>query len=201
MVDYNALTTKQQKRYDRIVAVAENMMYQQGFYKLSLTELTHQLSVSRSTIYEYFDSKEGLVETVVNTITHRLDQGLTQTIEDNALNSREKFIQLAQIQSQNLNANCYRLFRDLKVHMPVLFDQFEAGRKGRESHGYKKLIELGIKEGLFDKKYDKDFLIQLYLKMAQLTGDTDILEHIRMNKREAMEAIIMVFLNGTKKID
>jgi len=199
MIDYSTLTEKQQKRYDRILLSAEDMMYQQGFYKLSLSELTSRLSVSRSTIYEYFGSKEGLVETVVGKISERLNRSLVEIVKNKELGSYEKFIQLAQEQSQNLNANCYRLFNDLKIHMPHVFIEFEEGRKKRERNGYKRLIEGGLKEGIFDRKYDKDFLIQLYLKMGQLTGDTDILEHIRMNKQEAMEAIIKVFLDGTKK--
>ena len=55
MIDYNTLTEKQQKRYDRILLIAEDLMYQQGFYKLSLTDLTNKLRVIRSTIYDYFD--------------------------------------------------------------------------------------------------------------------------------------------------
>lgn len=198
MIDYNTLTEKQQKRYDRIIGIAEAMMYQQGFYKLSLTELTNKLAVSRSTIYEFFGSKEGLVEVIVNNISNNLNHSLSEIVKSKEISSSEKFIQLAQVQSQNLNANCYRLFNDLKIHMPHIFKQFEAGRKERESNGYKRLIEQGLKEGIFDQKYSKDFLVQLYLKMGQLTADTDILEYISLNKVEAMEAIIQVFLKGTK---
>lgn len=199
MIDYSTLTEKQQKRYKKIVSVAEELMYQQGFYKLSLADLTKKLSISRSTIYEYFGSKEGLVEIVVDTISGRLNRSLLKAVKDKELSSHEKFVQLAQTQSENLNANCYRLFNDLKIHMPILYKQFEEERKKREKGGYERLIEQGLEEGIFDEKFEKDFLVQLYLKMGQLTGDTDILEHIRMNKKEAMETIINVFLNGTKK--
>ncbi|MFK7757978.1 MAG: TetR/AcrR family transcriptional regulator [Flavobacteriales bacterium] len=199
MIDYTTLTGKQQKRYDRIVHTAEDMMYQQSFYKISLSELTNALSVSRSTIYEYFDSKEGLIETVVNTISDRLNNSLTEIVGDDDMNIHDKFIQLAKAQSLNLNANCYRLLNDLKTHMPHIYAKFHKGRNEREQNGYRKLIEQGIKEGVFASHYDKDFLVQLYLKMGQLTGDTDILDQIRMNKLETMETIINVFLKGTKK--
>lgn len=199
MIDYKTLTEKQQKRYDRILLIAEDLMYQQGFYKLSLTDLTIKLKISRSTIYEYFDSKEGLAEKVIDRISERLNQTLDETVKNKTLGSYERFIQLAQAQSDNLNANCYHLLDDLKIHLPELYNKYEAGRINRKNNGYSKLIEQGIKEGLFDTKFDTDFLVQLYLKMGQLTGDTDILDHISMNKQEAMVAIIKVFLEGTKK--
>jgi AcrR family transcriptional regulator len=199
MIDYLSLTVKQQKRYDRILRAAEEMMYEQSFYKMSITELTTKLSVSRSTIYDYFGSKEGLVEKVVDTISERLNNSLSEIVKDDSVSSRAKFIKLAKKQSQNLNTNCYRLLNDLKIHTPHLYLKFEESRKKREEYGYKMLIEQGITDGVFDKKFSSDFLVQLYLKMGQLTGDTDILDNISMNKQEAMETIVKVFLDGTRK--
>lgn len=199
MMDYNSLTEKQQSRYDRIANTAENMMYQKGFYKLSLTELTQKLKVSRSTIYEYFESKEGLVARVVQIISQRLDDGLDQILVNKDLTINEKFIQLAQEQSKNLNANCYRLLGDLKIHLPKTYNAFEERRKKRESQGYNLLVEEGISKGIFDPKHTKEFLVQLYLKMGQLISDTNILENISMNKSDAMTSIIKIFLEGTKR--
>jgi|GEM_PF-6767349 len=201
MIDLNALTVKQRNRYERILQTAEEMMYQQGFYKLSLEQLTKEISVSRSTIYECFGSKEGMVEAIVNRISDRLDNSLEEAVKNGQLNCRDKFIQLAHAQSKNLNANCYRLFNDLKIHMPVIYKQFEERRRNRERNGYKMLIEQGLMEGIFDKDLNEDFLVQLYLKMGQLTADTNILENISMNKQETMEAIIKVFLNGTRNFN
>jgi len=199
MTDYDLLTEKQKRRFNQIIKISEDIMYQKGFYKLSLTELTKKLNISRSTIYEFYGSKEGLIEYVIDNISKRLNDGLTECLNNKDLDCRGKLIQLAIQQGQNLNANCYQLFKDLKVFMPHLYQKFEIQRLQREKNGYKRLIEQGIKEGLFDESFDKGFLIQLYLKMAQITGNTDILEHIRMNKQETMVAIIKVFLNGTKK--
>lgn len=201
MIDKSTLNQKQLKRYNRIVSIAEELMYQQGFYKLSLTELTQKLKVSRSTIYEYFDSKEGLVEVVVDTLTERLNTTLELILQSDGLSTYEKFIHLAQEQSQNLNANCYRLLNDLKIHTPQIFQKFEAGRKLREQNGYQRLVEEGVAEGLFDPSLNQDFLVQLYLKMGQLISDTDLLENVSMNKAEAMQTIIKIYINGAQKME
>lgn len=201
MIDYNALTEKQQKRYNRILRMAENLMYQQGFHKLSISDLTNKLKISRSTIYEYFDNKEGLVEKVVDSITARLNTMLEDVLNDETLSSSEKFIQLSRNQGNDLNSACYPLLSELKNHLPELYIKFENGRKNREKNGYRKLVEQGIEEGIFDEKYDKDFLVQLYLKMAQLTAETDIAEKVSFNKQEVKERIVRVFLNGTKKYE
>ncbi len=200
MIAYQSLTEKQQNRYDRILQMAEALIYENGFYNLSLTDLTQKLKVSRSTIYENFGSKEGLVEKVVENLTLKLNTGLDAVIQNTKLNTKQKFIQVARNQSESLDANCFKLLEELKIHSPKLYKEFEEGRKEREKNGYSLLIEQGINEGIFDKSLPKDFLLQLYLKMGQLLSDTNLMNHISFNKAEAMDTIIKVFLNGTNKI-
>ena len=198
MIDFSLLTPKQQKKYLHILNTTEEMIYEHGFYKMSLSQLTHRLNISRATIYEYFSSKEGLVEQVVYHISKRLDNTLYEILENNQLGSREKFHELAKTQTENLDANCYKLLNDLKAHLPHLYKKFEEKRKERERNGYTLLVHQGIKEGIFNQDFDKDFILQLYLKMTQLLGNTDMLQHLRLNKREAMESIVNVFLKGTQ---
>lgn len=202
MIIYKDLTKKQQTRYDRIIETTEELIHEKGFYKLSLSELTETLRISRSTIYENFGSKEGIVEKVVENFSRRLDEGLQSVIENKSLNTIEKFIAVAKTQGKILNGKSdHRLLNDLRVHLPYLYKQFEKGRKRRELNGYKVLVDQGIKEGLFDSKLPPDFLLQLYLKMGQLVSDTNLLENTSMNKENAMEIIVKIYLNGTKKMD
>ncbi len=199
MIDYHSLTEKQKKRYERIINTTEELMYQKGFYKLSLTELTNKLRISRSTIYEYFGSKEGLIECVVMNLSTRLNQTLEEISQSTDLSIREKFIDLAKRQSENQDANCFRLLNDLRIYTPHIYEAYEKSRRERESNGYSLLVEEGIRKGLFDPSFDKDFLVQLYLKMGQLSSETDIQEQVAMKKSQLMETIIRVFLDGTKR--
>ena len=200
MTAITELSEKQQKRYHRILSLAEELFHERGFYKLSLSELTNELRVSRSTIYEHFGSKEGLVEAVVDSFTKRLDEGLAEVV-NSELSTAQKFIAVAQIQGKNLNGKSdHRFLHDLRVHTPDLYAKFMQGRKGREQNGYRLLVEAGISEGLFDKSIPVDFLLQLYLKMGQMVGDTDLLENTSIGKEDAMEMIVKIFLNGTQKL-
>lgn len=195
------LTDKQKARKDRILYNAELLFYKQGFYKLSITELTKLLHVSRSTIYENFGSKEGLVEAVVITFNDRLNTVLEDICKDKRLSTFNKFIKIANQQGQSIEGKeCYKFMNDLKLHGPELYKFYTTERKTREKKYYKPLIKKGIREGLFDKKIDPDFLLQVYLNMGRMTGETDILEKSKLNKAEAMEALIKIFMNGSKKL-
>lgn len=201
MIDYNTLTEKQQKRYDRILLIAEDLMYQQGFYKLSLTDLTNKLRVSRSTIYDYFGSKEGLIKVIVKRYDQAIDQAIQGISYDKTTSIYNRFLLVAKQLAKSVEGkDSFHFLSDLKTHSPDLYNLYQEGRKKREQFCYKPLVMEGIKKGLFDEKLKPDFILQTYLKLTQMVCDTDMIENSSINKTEAMEAIIKIFLNGAKKI-
>jgi AcrR family transcriptional regulator len=202
MIDLKNLTEKQLKRYERILNLAEELVYQNGFYKLSLTELTEHLKVSRSTIYDHFGSKEGLIEIIVDRYDKKLDEGLLEIVEAPWISTYDKFIKVAKQLAKSVEGrNSYRFLKDLQTHAPELYDTYLQGRKSRVEYCYKPLIKLGIKDQLFDPNLKPDFLLQTYLKLTQMVCDTDIVEKSSINKTEAMNTIIKIFLNGAKQLN
>ena len=196
-----ALTDKQQKRYDRVLDMAAKLMYDQGFYKLSLTDLTNKLRVSRSTIYENFGSKEGLVAQVVDKFGRQLDEGLNDIVQDNSLGVYEKFIAVSkQLAANSTSRNIHHFYDDLKIHTPALYEAYLESRKRRIKNIYEPLIQEGFEQGLFDVQLKPDFLLQTYLKSIQVVCQSDMLEQSSISKSEALETITRIFLNGSKKL-
>jgi len=201
MIDYDLLTERQRKRYDRIVHTTEMLIYEQGFYKLSLTELTQKLNVSRSTIYENFGSKEGLIEAVVRRYDQRFDEALQKVLSNKKLSIRNKFIAVANQLTESIEGkNTYRFLTDLKTHLPDLYALYSEGRNRRVRYCYRPLVKEGFEKGIFDKSLKPDFILQTYLKLTQMICETDIIEKSSISKTEAMDTIIKIFLNGAKKI-
>lgn len=195
------MTEKQQKRYDRILKQTYEIVVNEGFYKLSLKDLTEKLRVSRSTIYENFGSKEGLIEKIVERYDEQLDQGLMKIMEDKNLSAYDRFLSIAQQLAKNSpSRNIYKFYNDLKIHLPELYEQYLIGRQRRIEKVYQPLIQEGIKEKLFDKNIPEDFLLQSYLKSSQMLCETDMMENSQLNKEEAMNLMTKIFLNGAKSI-
>ncbi len=76
-------------RKDQIIQVVINILKQNALTDISLTSIAKEVNIGKSTIYEYFSSKEELlkealfafVEETINTVT--LDEDITQfTFED-----------------------------------------------------------------------------------------------------------------------
>jgi len=199
--DISQLTDKQRKRYHRIVKVAGEIMLEQGFYKLSLAELTSQLRISKATIYENFGSKEGLIEKVVQRYDEQLNEGLMEIMKDKKISTYDRFLAISdQLAKNSPSRNIYKFYNDLKIHLPELYEQYLVGRQKRIDEVYHPLIKEGIKKKLFDKNIPEDFLLQSYLKSSQMVCETDMMENSKLSKMEAMNYMTRIFLNGAKSI-
>ena len=195
------MTEKQKKRYERILKHAYELVLNEGFYKISLTELTEKLRVSRSTIYENFGSKEGLIHKIVERYDLQLNKGLMDIMKDKKLSTYDRFLAISdQLADNSPNRNIYKFYNDLKIHLPELYEQYLVGRRKRIDNVYRPLIKEGIKKKLFDKNIPEDFLLQSYLKSSQMVCETDMMENSNLTKLEAMNLMTRIFLNGAKAI-
>ena len=195
------MTDKQQKRYERILNFTYNLVVNEGFYKLSLKDLTEKLRVSRSTIYENFGSKEGLIEKIVERYDEKLNYGLMEIMNDDSLSPYDRFLTISdQLAENSPSTNIYKFYNDLKIHLPELYAQYLEGREKRTNNVYRPLIKEGIEKKLFDKNIPEDFLLQSYLKSSQMVCETDMMQNSELNKKEAMHFMTKIFLNGAKSI-
>ncbi len=193
------LTEKQKIRKEGILRATEEWVYQHGFYKMSLDQLVGSLNISKSTIYEHFGSKDGLIERVVERFSERLEEGIEEIMNDTGLSTADKLAAIGHKQATAVFGLTNKFMDDLKFHTPHLMDKYEQSRKSRFEKYYYPLIQQGIKEGLFDSTYSADFLVQLYMKMSDLVAKTDILEKSGLNRTEGYDQVIKIFLNGTKE--
>ncbi len=201
MINQKTLSEKQRKRYQRILEQSYDIVVNNGFYKLSLSDLTNQLRVSRSTIYENFGSKEGLIEKIAERYNEQLNHGLLEIMKEKKLSTFERFLAISdQLVVNSPSRNVYKFYNDLKIHLPELYEQYLVGRRDRIEQIYRPLIQEGIKAKLFDKSIPEDFLMQSYLKSSQMVCETDMLENSSLSKTEAMNLTVKIFLNGAKQL-
>lgn len=195
------LTEKQQKRRERILNVAENHIYKNGFYKLSLDDLVQTLRISKSTIYENFGSKDGLVEAVVERFEEKMESELEDLVFNDERPVKDRLLRVAEFQGKIVIELTSRFLNDLRIHTPHLWDLHLQRKAIRRERYYRKLIEQGFQAGIFDKKLDLEFVLRLYMEMSGLVCTSDILDHVSMSRAEAYESIIAIFLKGVKPID
>lgn len=190
------LTDKQTQRKERILQAASDWFFAEGFYKVSLHDLVARLRISKSTIYEFFGSKEGLVEAAIDRLGAQLEARLDELVGARDKSVQQRILEIAEFQGEVAKNVGNKFFTELKIHSPLLWDKYQERRNVRVEKYYAKLIDEGREQGIFDPALDKDFVLQLYLKMSEMVSYTDIMEHVPMTKPQTYKALIKVFLRG-----
>ena len=200
MTETQTLTTKQQARLDRILQSAESLMLSRGFYKLSLSDLTAELRVSRSTLYEHFGSKEGLVEVISDRYRQKLGAGLEDIFNAPTLSPAEKLRAMALQTAQNLDGKNTRWFmKDLEVHLPDQYAAYLSDRSERVTRYYAPLINAAISQGQLTTALPEKYLLHLYLNMVRMACESGLIEQSGMTKTEVIKHTVAVFFAGASK--
>ncbi|MBN1162631.1 TetR/AcrR family transcriptional regulator [Patescibacteria group bacterium] len=67
---------------DKIIKTAARLFSQRSYYGVSMDKIAFEVGVSKSTLYYYFESKEQLLKTVLNTSCTRLKEKLSEVVYD-----------------------------------------------------------------------------------------------------------------------
>jgi AcrR family transcriptional regulator len=145
------LTEKVQAlRRTEIAQIASRLFFEKGFSETSVREIAEAAGVGKSTLYDYFSTKDDILltyfENEIQTIT-QIAEGINQL----KLPAYEKLSQLMQAHLAYLLAN-KQFYLRLTVEMQRL--SLESQQRMQVSrHGYQdlicRLIESGIQEGSF----------------------------------------------------
>lgn len=152
---------------EEIVKRALNDFMQYGFKSFTMDDLANKMGMSKKTLYEYFPSKQDLVEA---TLDHALEmsckkvetfvQGEGSVIENIYRNQKKV--------KEFFNINSDRPIWELRKYYPKTYERMEIEFAKSDALFIDKLLEKGWEEELFRKDINVEFYkifytnVQLY---------------------------------------
>ncbi|NUN07852.1 MAG: TetR/AcrR family transcriptional regulator [Ignavibacteriaceae bacterium] len=148
----------------------------EGFYKISMDELSSDLKMSKKTIYEIFPSKRELVrETTLLFLSTNADQ-FTAVLKTE-LNSIEKLYMFMEKLANTASAVSNNFLRDIETHMPDLWQEVDSFRSEKLKTLMREIITQGRKEKVF-KEYPDDVLIDFFVtSVTSMVTPRKLLQH------------------------
>jgi TetR/AcrR family transcriptional repressor of nem operon len=74
----------------QILDVTQKLIYTKGYEQMSIQEIIDELQISKGAFYHYFDSKQGLLEALIQHLVQEVDKILMPIVEDSQLQALEK---------------------------------------------------------------------------------------------------------------
>jgi len=76
---------------NEILETALRLIYTTGYEKMSIQDILDALTISKGAFYHYFDSKQALLEALIERMMVEAEQVITPIVEDPHLSALEKF--------------------------------------------------------------------------------------------------------------
>jgi AcrR family transcriptional regulator len=139
---------KFEDRKGEIIQAASHLFETQGYENTSMQELIQTIGIAKGTLYHYFESKEDLLEAVIEHISHQsIEQmkAVVQQARGNALHKIELLLKTGSIAAahQNLLDSLHKPGNQ-EMHIRLL-----AAILTQQAPLYANLIAQGCNEGIF----------------------------------------------------
>lgn len=180
---------------EKIIAHARELFFSQGLSGISVDVLTSELAMSKKTFYQVFDSKDDLIEQIMERKMGEVNQGMEHILA-RPVDSVEKLKAMVAFMGQMIGGISTMTFAELHRHYPNLWHRVEKFRRERLTRSITHLLDQGIQEGSVRKEVNTRVFLLSYLASIESIMQSNILSHESFSSKEALEAIMDIFFKG-----
>lgn len=144
---------------DKIVT----MFFEFGIRNLNMDDISRNLGISKKTLYQYFKSKEDLIEKIFEYDEIRWDREFAK-INVDELNAIEIILFASSMVAKEMNQMNPKLKFELKKYYEPIYNQFLIRKRNHIYNQISKNIHKGIREGLYRSDVNVELTAGLYVK-------------------------------------
>ncbi|MEQ8629259.1 TetR/AcrR family transcriptional regulator [Ekhidna sp.] len=158
---------------EKILNSAEELFIQYGIRSVTMDDVARAASMSKKTLYQYFDNKDGLVSEVAK--NHFEREALEfEKIDKEATDAIHEILLVSQCLRKHVFRMNPSLLYDMQKYHGAAWDKYLEFKQSIIRGYIEKNIERGKKEGLFREEVNAKVLSILRVECVQLVFNTRI---------------------------
>ena len=180
----------------RILLTARRSFFTFGYSKATMDELAIDLHMSKKTLYQFFQSKQVLLESVIYDFFQEFQDEIEHMIRDNnhrGLNIIKQFMSLVQSRISQFNI---KAFEDIRKNNPRAWQIIIRLREKMINHELRELLKKGKKEGTVRKDIDLDIIVLVILNTVQSIAIPEVISQFSYSTEEVIEMIAKIVIGG-----
>lgn len=150
---------KKKMRMNDIVRNSKHLFEKQGYYNTSVSSLCKDVMISSSTFFNYFGSKEKLIELIIQDDIKEFGEYVDELLADENIEPMKfvekafNYILLGSIKYKNVMSTFYTLAINDPYYKPLMTQYFEIE---------KKIVDHAKDSGLIKKDYPTDLITRMF---------------------------------------
>ena len=154
-----------------IVKRALNDFMQYGFKTFTMDDLANKMGMSKKTLYEYFPSKQDLVDACLDYALEMSCTNVTTFVQGEGSVIENVYRNQKKVQ-EVFNINSDRPIWELQKYYPKTYERMKSECAKTDALFIDKLLEKGWQEGLFRKDINVNFYKVFYTSVQRLRSIT-----------------------------
>lgn len=192
MTDTNR--TKNPLLKEKIIEFCTTLFTTNGFYLITVDRIAKDLRISKKTLYNYFPTKDNLVEAVAFKMMDEVSSKIDSIINSDK-DSLTKVIMLFEVMSGVVLKFSENWLRDLQIHTPKLWQKIDDFRTKRAFTALGSIIKQGQKEGIIINK-PAELIIHIFVSTIRSVVHPDFLYRQKFGYDEAFVHSFEILFNG-----
>lgn len=162
------------ERRKEILAVTQRLVYTKGYEQMTIQEILDEVQISKGAFYHYFDSKQHLLNALIEHMQEEAEQFITPISQDPNLNALEKLQQLIDTSARWKTARKDYILSLIRVWYAddnaIVRQKVQSGLIKQTAPLFTTIVRQGIDEGVFTTPYP-DQIGEIILSMLQGLGE------------------------------
>jgi AcrR family transcriptional regulator len=180
---------------DRILKGAEELFFKYGIKSVTMDDIAKHLAVSKKTIYQFFEDKNELVETLLS-VKLKADECEFQSIAEKSENMIVEVFNMMKHMGVVFSKINPSIFYDLQKYHPNAWKQFKTFKQDIMARMVEASIERGAKEGLVRNDINAKVMSRLRIEQVELGFNSEIFPPDKFKMVDVQLAMIDHFLHG-----
>lgn len=180
-----------------IIKTAGEMFFRLGIRSVSIDDICRELGMSKKTFYVYFESKDALIEQLLNANIDYIAGKMDELIRLNDFRQLVKVFIRRQEAEKNDVRRVPQLVYDLKKYYPRQFGEFQIRCFETQKQYIMRYLEMGVEQGLVRANLNIELTAVLFAKIhGDAIRDFEVIEAHGHNMHQLAHTAMDVFVRG-----
>lgn len=180
----------------RILRVARDRLFADGYAGLTMDALAHDLGMSKKTLYAHYAGKEAIVTAIIAVTGATIRRLTAAVLSDPALSYAQRLHGVMGIVGRQFAMTTPALMRELQRFAPGIYAELDGLRRRNIPLVIGGLLRAGLEQGQVKSGIDPDFAVEFWLQSINGLVHPDMLERFGQTPRQAFEQGIDLFFRA-----
>ena len=180
---------------DEILIKSEDLFLRYGIKSVSMDDIARQLGMSKKTLYQYFENKAALVESIGLMFLEN-ERQLLQEVQTSATDAIHEMMLVGRHVLSHLRRLSPTTMYDLRKYYRDVWAQFETYNRENIYRCIRDNIERGKREGLYHKDANADIIAKLYVGKSMMIIDEEVFPMEKYPREKLFKQYIIYHIRG-----